>query len=278
MVRAHGAAGTGVAPEVTEPVQQVIETGTAMDRMGPGHEHDEGGPRRGPRRATYRLQLHAGFNFSDAAAITGYLAELGVSHVYLSPVLQAAKGSTHGYDVVDPSAVNEELGGEQGHLELQKALGEAGLGQILDVVPNHMAVASRDNRWWWDVLENGPSSVYAGYFDVDWGAPRYATGAGTLSCCCPSWVTITAESSKRAASSWSTVQGHSPCVITTSRYRSRLVALTSWYREQPGTCRGGRTPLSEPKWRASGPPSAGCRHRGLLTAPVCASVTATRRY
>jgi (1->4)-alpha-D-glucan 1-alpha-D-glucosylmutase len=134
-------------------------------------EPEPGRTARAPRRATYRLQLHAGFNFSQAAAITGYLADLGVSHVYLSPVLQAAKGSKHGYDVVDASAVNEELGGEQGHLELQKALGTAGLGHILDVVPNHMAVASRDNRWWWDVLENGPSSVYAGYFDVDWGAP-----------------------------------------------------------------------------------------------------------
>jgi (1->4)-alpha-D-glucan 1-alpha-D-glucosylmutase len=145
-----------------------------MDHNPPaaGREH----PQRAPRRATYRLQLHAGFDFAAAAAITAYLADLGVSHVYLSPVLQAAKGSTHGYDVVDPSAVNEELGGEHGHVELQKALGEAGLGQILDIVPNHMAVASRDNRWWWDVLENGPSSVYAGYFDVDWGAPETRDG------------------------------------------------------------------------------------------------------
>jgi (1->4)-alpha-D-glucan 1-alpha-D-glucosylmutase len=85
-------------------------------------------------------------------------------------VLQAARGSTHGYDVVDPSAVNEELGGEEGHVDLQRALGEAHLGQMLDVVPNHMAVSTPDNRWWWDVLENGPSSVYAGYFDVDWEA------------------------------------------------------------------------------------------------------------
>ena len=124
------------------------------------------------RRATYRLQLHRGFNFADVAGISGYLAALGVSHVYLSPVLQAAKGSMHGYDVVDPSTVNEELGGEQGHAELQAALGPAHLGQILDIVPNHMAVSSPDNRWWWDVLENGPSSVYAGYFDVDWGTPE----------------------------------------------------------------------------------------------------------
>ncbi len=131
----------------------------------------EGDGHRAPRRATYRLQLHGGFGFDDASAICGYLAALGVSHVYLSPVLQAAKGSTHGYDVVDPSAVNEELGGEEGHRRLQAALGAAGLGQVLDIVPNHMAVSSSDNRWWWDVLENGPSSVYAGYFDVDWGPP-----------------------------------------------------------------------------------------------------------
>jgi len=129
-------------------------------------------PRRAPRRATYRLQLHPGFGFRDAARIVEYLAGLGASHVYLSPVLQAAKGSTHGYDVVDPTAINEELGGDEGHLELQRALGAAGLGQMLDIVPNHMAVSTPDNRWWWDVLENGPSSVYAGYFDVDWSAPE----------------------------------------------------------------------------------------------------------
>ena len=104
--------------------------------------------------------------------MAGYLAELGVSHAYLSPVLQAARGSTHGYDVADPSTVSEELGGEEGHIALQRVLGEAGLGQILDIVPNHMAVATPDNRWWWDVLENGHSSVYVGYFDVDWGRPE----------------------------------------------------------------------------------------------------------
>ncbi len=148
------------------------KTGAAVEHRVVGRAKAGASRRRAPRRATYRLQLHAGFGFSDVAAITGYLSDLGISHVYLSPVLQAAKGSTHGYDVVDPAMVNEELGGEQGHLELQRALGEAALGQILDVVPNHMAVATRDNRWWWDVLENGPSSVYAGYFDVDWGTPE----------------------------------------------------------------------------------------------------------
>lgn len=132
--------------------------------------------RRAVMRATYRLQLHAGFRFADAAEIAPYLAELGVSHVYLSPVLQAARGSTHGYDVVDPTTVNEELGGEEGHEALQRALGVSRLGQIVDIVPNHMAVSTPDNRWWWDVLENGPSSVYASYFDVDWGQPPAGEG------------------------------------------------------------------------------------------------------
>ena len=125
-----------------------------------------------PPRATYRVQLHAGFGFDDAAGIAGYLAALGVSHLYCSPYLQAAPGSTHGYDVVDPRRVNAELGGPGGHARLVEALGGHGLGQVLDVVPNHMAIAGRANPWWWDVLEDGPSSRYAGYFDVDWDPPE----------------------------------------------------------------------------------------------------------
>src|SRR4051812_49151940 len=121
---------------------------------------------------TYRVQLHAGFTFDDAAAQAQYLSELGISHLYCSPYLQAAKGSTHGYDVVDHSRLNVELGGEEGHQRLQDALGRAGLGQVLDVVPNHMAITGRENAWWWDVLENGPSSIYASYFDVDWDPPE----------------------------------------------------------------------------------------------------------
>jgi len=122
--------------------------------------------------ATYRLQLQPAFGFDDAAAVAGYLAELGVSHLYASPYLQAAAGSTHGYDVVDPTRVNVELGGAEAHQRMCRALGDAGLGQVLDVVPNHMAITGRENAWWWDVLENGPSSVYANYFDVDWDPPE----------------------------------------------------------------------------------------------------------
>ncbi len=122
--------------------------------------------------ATYRVQLHAGFDFDAAAGIAGYLGRLGVSHLYLSPILQAAAGSTHGYDVVDPTRVNRELGGEEGYARLCEALGDAGLGQLLDVVPNHMAITGPDNRWWWDVLRLGRSSRYAGYFDVDWDSPE----------------------------------------------------------------------------------------------------------
>jgi (1->4)-alpha-D-glucan 1-alpha-D-glucosylmutase len=122
--------------------------------------------------STYRVQLRPEFGFDAAAAIAGYLADLGISHLYSSPYLQAARGSTHGYDVVDPTRVNEELGGEEAHARLCTALGENGLGQVLDVVPNHMAITERQNTWWWDVLENGASSRYAAYFDVDWNSPH----------------------------------------------------------------------------------------------------------
>jgi (1->4)-alpha-D-glucan 1-alpha-D-glucosylmutase len=118
--------------------------------------------------ATYRLQLHSEFTFEDASAIAEYLRDLGISHVYCSPYLQAAPGSKHGYDVVDHHRVNEELGGEEAHARFSQRLGECGLGQVLDIVPNHMAIAGRHNSYWWDVLENGPSSQYAPYFDIDW--------------------------------------------------------------------------------------------------------------
>jgi len=123
-------------------------------------------------RATYRVQLTPRFGFDQAVEILGYLARLGISHLYCSPYLQAAPGSEHGYDVVDHARVNEELGGEEGHERLCLKLAENGLGQVLDVVPNHMAISGRGNRWWWDVLENGPSSRYASYFDVTWDPPE----------------------------------------------------------------------------------------------------------
>ena len=125
-----------------------------------------------PPRATYRVQFHRGFTFDDAVNVAGYLADLGISHLYSSPYLQAVPGSAHGYDVIDHGRVNEELGGAEGHTRLCFTLARHGLGQILDVVPNHMAIAARGNAWWWDVLENGPSSRYASYFDVDWDPPE----------------------------------------------------------------------------------------------------------
>jgi (1->4)-alpha-D-glucan 1-alpha-D-glucosylmutase len=122
--------------------------------------------------ATYRVQLHSGFDFDAAAAVAPYLAELGITHLYCSPYLQAVAGSSHGYDVVDHGRLNQELGGTAGYRRLVTALADAGLGQLLDIVPNHMAVDGRANTWWWDVLENGPSSPYATYFDIDWDPPE----------------------------------------------------------------------------------------------------------
>ncbi|MGH9126132.1 MAG: malto-oligosyltrehalose synthase [Acidimicrobiales bacterium] len=128
--------------------------------------------------ATYRVQLHAGFAFADLAGIADYMAALGVSHAYLSPSLQAAAGSTHGYDVIDPQRINAELGGAEGFAEVAHRTRSLGLGLVLDIVPNHMALDGRDNRWWWDVLANGPSSPFARYFDIDWDSPeRKLTGS-----------------------------------------------------------------------------------------------------
>lgn len=122
--------------------------------------------------ATYRVQMHAGFGFEAVAGIADYLNALGVSHLYASPYLQANQGSTHGYDILNHGMVSQEIGGDEAHARFCEVLGRHGLGQILDVVPNHMSISSRDNAWWWDVLENGQSSLYAHYFDVDWQPPE----------------------------------------------------------------------------------------------------------
>ncbi|MFC8359725.1 malto-oligosyltrehalose synthase [Streptomyces griseorubiginosus] len=120
--------------------------------------------------ATYRLQLQPEFPFGAAAAAVPYLASLGVSHLHLSPVLEAVPGSTHGYDVVDPARVREELGGEDGLRALSDTARQHGLGLVLDIVPNHMAMAPRHNRALWEVLREGPKSPYARWFDIDWEA------------------------------------------------------------------------------------------------------------
>ena len=122
--------------------------------------------------ATYRLQLHAGFTFADAEAVVPYLADLGVSHVYLSPVLQAVPGSMHGYDVLDHTRISEELGGEEGLLRLSEAARLHGLGLVVDVVPNHMALVAPEsaNAPLWDVLAHGRDAEHAHWFDVDWDA------------------------------------------------------------------------------------------------------------
>lgn len=120
--------------------------------------------------STYRLQLTAGFGFAAAADQADYLASLGVTHVYLSPILQAAPGSTHGYDVTDHSRVSADLGGEDGFRAMARRLREAGLGIVVDIVPNHMAIPAPEslNRQLWSVLREGPGSPYAYWFDIDW--------------------------------------------------------------------------------------------------------------
>lgn len=118
--------------------------------------------------ATYRLQLNQAFTFADAAAAVPYLTQLGVSHLYLSPILKARPGSNHGYDVTDHGTLNPELGTLEDFKALAAVARRHGLFILVDVVPNHMAIMADDNTWWLDVLENGPAAEYAGYFDIDW--------------------------------------------------------------------------------------------------------------
>jgi (1->4)-alpha-D-glucan 1-alpha-D-glucosylmutase len=130
--------------------------------------------------ATYRVQLTAAFDFDAAASIVPYLKSLGITHLYASPFMKARKGSTHGYDIVDHTELNPELGGEAGFERLSDALKQNGLGLILDFVPNHMGVHFADNPWWLDVLEWGPASPHAVSFDIDWDTLPWRARGGVL--------------------------------------------------------------------------------------------------
>ena len=122
--------------------------------------------------STYRLQLNRDFTFEQAAGIVDYLHALGIGDCYLSPFFMAAPGSVHGYDVTNPSRLNPEIGDEESLRRFTDRVRQRGMGIIADVVPNHMCIDNAANEWWWDVLENGPSSPFARYFDVDWGPPK----------------------------------------------------------------------------------------------------------
>src|SRR4051812_25285078 len=130
--------------------------------------------------ATYRVQLTADFDFDAAASIVPYLKSLGITHLYASPFMKARKGSTHGYDIVDHTELNPELGGDAGFERLSRALKQHDLGLILDFVPNHMGVHFADNPWWLDVLEWGPASPHAVSFDIDWEQLPYRARGGVL--------------------------------------------------------------------------------------------------
>lgn len=128
-------------------------------------------PVRYPMLSTYRLQLGARFTFADARSVVDYLADLGVSHLYLSPVLTAAPGSEHGYDVTDPTTVSAALGGPDGLTALSESARARGMGLVIDIVPNHVGVDHPENNpWWWDVLRLGRGSRFADFFDIDWAA------------------------------------------------------------------------------------------------------------
>ncbi|CAG0998541.1 partial (1-_4)-alpha-D-glucan 1-alpha-D-glucosylmutase, partial [Anaerolineae bacterium] len=118
--------------------------------------------------STYRLQFNRHFRFTDAKAIIHYLNNLGISDIYASPYFKAREGSLHGYDIVDHNTLNPEIGTEEEYHGMIQELWKCGMGQILDIVPNHMCITSNENTWWMDVLENGSGSIYADFFDIDW--------------------------------------------------------------------------------------------------------------
>jgi (1->4)-alpha-D-glucan 1-alpha-D-glucosylmutase len=145
-----------------------------------GLSGSRGGLRKGPDaglgkavipRATYRVQLHSDFTFRDVTALVPYLAKLGVSHVYCSPYLRARPGSRHGYDIIDHDSLNPEIGTREEFDAFVAELHRHGMGQVMDIVPNHMGVLGADNAWWQDLLENGPASTLADFFDIDWQPP-----------------------------------------------------------------------------------------------------------
>src|ERR1700741_5181489 len=127
-----------------------------------------------PVLSTYRLQLRGessgfGFTFADAEKLLDYLDDLGLSHLYLSPVMTPVRGSSHGYDVTAPTTVSPELGGADGLARLSAAARARGMGLIVDIVPNHVGIDKPEqNAWWWEVLRHGRSSAYADFFDIDW--------------------------------------------------------------------------------------------------------------
>ncbi len=162
--------------KLSQDVAELTAPGRSLARMGALFANEgRGAPGRAATalaapapRATYRLQFHAGFTFDQAVAIVPYLARLGISHLYASPIQKARPGSTHGYDIVDHATINPELGGEDGFLRLSEALKQHGLGLVLDIVPNHMGIGGADNAWWLSVLEWGQLSPHAAAFDIDW--------------------------------------------------------------------------------------------------------------
>ena len=142
----------------------------ALAPAGPSSVKGDAGPRV-PPRATYRIQFNAGFTLRQATDLVPYLHELGISHLYASPLLKAMPGSAHGYDVCDFAQLNPELGTEADLQSLIAALRKHGMGLVLDIVPNHMGIGGAENHWWWDVLTNGLASPFARFFDIDWDAP-----------------------------------------------------------------------------------------------------------
>ena len=178
-----------------------------------------------PVLSTYRLQMRGdAFTFADAENLLDYLAALGISHLYLSPILTAAPGSTHGYDVTDPTTVSAELGGADGLARLSAAARDRGLGLIVDIVPNHVGVDEpQQNPWWWDVLRNGREFAVRLLL-----RHRLGRWTPTAESCCRSWVpTTTSMPSRSTATCCAWATGSSPSRRVPDRVPARRCTTVS---------------------------------------------------
>ena len=179
--------------------------------------------------ATYRLQLNREFTLIDAAGIVDYLNRLGVSDCYISPLAQARAGSRHGYDVMDHRKLNPELGGEDGFRHFARSVRQHGMGIILDTVPNHMCIADPSNNWWLDILENGPSSPFARFFDIDWNPPKADLANKVL-------LPMLGDQFGRALENGEIAVAYEDGSFQAALLRSRSSARAAHLDHDPGTC------------------------------------------
>ena len=216
--------------------------------------------------STYRLQFNNRFTFADARAVVDYLHALGITDCYASSYLKAVPGSPHGYDVVDPTRINPDVGTSDDYWAWIDTLAARDMGQVLDLVPNHMGIARSANPWWLDVLENGPSSRFARFFDIEWRPVKDELADKVL-------IPILGDQY-----GWHFVRASSSSSTPRTSFRSRPTRTAT--RSASGSTTGSQNVATAPtptSFRASSSPARTCRRAGRVTASRSRSARAKKR-